>query len=107
MLHFGSGNPDFQGTDCCIRFSGFRGGTIDSVGSLGQVASLLAAGVPRVVVLALRGNDIDSSSDHALLVSMRLFGLAKILVSQEVECVVIANYHGPKRSAAYYPQHER
>ena len=32
MLRFGSG-PDFEGTDCCIRFSGFRGGTVDYVGN--------------------------------------------------------------------------
>ena len=41
MLRFGSG-PDFLGDNCRIRFIGFWGGSIDS---LGQVTSLLAAGV--------------------------------------------------------------
>ena len=57
MVRFGSG-PDFQGTDCCIRFSGFRGGTVASVGSLGRLTSLLTAEVTRIVVLALGGNDL-------------------------------------------------
>ena len=78
MVRFGSG-PDFQGDNCCIRFSGFRGGSVDS---LRQVTSLLAAEVPRVVVLALGGNDINSTTDHALLVGMRLFEFTKSLVSR-------------------------
>ena len=86
ILRFGSG-PDFQGTDCCIRFSSFRGGTVASVGSLRRVTSLLTAEVPRVVVLALGGNDLDSATDHLLLVGMRVFELAKS-VSRGVERVV-------------------
>ena len=88
ILRFGLG-PDFQGTDCCIRFSGFRGGTVASVGSLRRVTSLLTAEVPRLVVLALGGNDLDSATDHLLLVGMRVFELAKS-VSRGVERVVVA-----------------
>ena len=51
--------------------------------------SLLAAGVPRVVILAIRGNDIDSATDHALLVGMRVFIFVKSLVSRGVERVVV------------------
>ena len=37
----------------------------------------------------LGGSDLDSASDHALLVGMRVFELAKSLVSREVERVVV------------------
>ena len=85
MVRFGSG-PDFMGDNCRIRFNGFRGGSVDS---LERVTSLLAAGIPRVIILAIGGNDIDSVTDHPLLVGMRVFELAKSLVSRGVERVVV------------------
>ena len=39
VLCFGSG-PDFQGTNCRIRFGGFRGGSVDSIGRHGQVTRM-------------------------------------------------------------------
>ena len=54
--------------------------------ALRQVVSLWAAADPQVVVLALGGNDLDSASDHALLVGVRLFELAKSLVSRTGCC---------------------
>ena len=91
MVRFGSGH-DFTGDNCRIRFNGFRGGSADS---LERVTSLLAAGIPRVIILAIGGNDIDSATDHPLLVGMRVFELAKSLVSRGVERVMIWRSNQP------------
>ena len=42
-----------------------------------------------MVIFAIGGNDIDSATDHALLVGMRVFEFAKSLVSGGVERVVV------------------
>ena len=76
--------------DCQIGFHGYRGGPVPSLAANTDLKRKLAVEVPSVCVLSVGGNDLDHAGPpQTLLVGMRLYELAKELISMGVNRVVV------------------
>ena len=84
------GTSVFEAQDCRVKFAGYRGGTTRSLSSHSEIAQILDRELPRVAVLSVGANDIDTPCRaETLKAGMRLYELAKTLIRHGVERVVV------------------
>ena len=89
-VRFCPGTSVFEAQDCRVKFAGYRGGTTRSLSSHSEIAQILDRELPRVAVLSVGANDIDTPCRaETLKAGMRLYELAKTLIRHGVERVVV------------------